>query len=213
MLTGSSATPLSHVDSKWIELQPATFWQRLAGGIIDFALTAIFISALGMLCSTSKHAAVILVVPLALSGFLYSSIGHALYGRTVGKYLVKILVVRLDGSPIGWNEALRRSFVHGVFEVAWMIGLLSAIVSLPVESFHGQGWFALYKSFTPLLPAYVRTTLQVSGYWDWSEFVTMLLNRKRRALHDFIGSTMVIRATQFHNIGHRNQPARTGSQL
>ena len=33
----------------------------------------------------------------------------------------------------------------------------------------------------------------LSGYWSWSEIATMLLNRQRRALHDFIGSTRVVR--------------------
>jgi hypothetical protein len=32
----------------------------------------------------------------------------------------------------------------------------------------------------------------LSGYLGWSELVIMLMNRQRRALQDFIGSTRVI---------------------
>jgi hypothetical protein len=41
----------------------------------------------------------------------------------VVKLLLKIRVVRLDGARIGWNEAVRRSSVDGLFGVVWLIGL------------------------------------------------------------------------------------------
>ena len=53
-------------------------------------LTGLVVISLGKLCATSKALADIFIVPLALFAFLYSSVGHALYGRTVGKYLLKI---------------------------------------------------------------------------------------------------------------------------
>jgi len=193
MLSDSSVPRLSESDAIIVDLRLATFGQRIAAGVVDFILAAIFIFLMGQWCSTSKNAASILVVPLALGGSLYSFIGHALYGRTVGKYILKIFVVRLNGSPIGWNESLRRSSVEGICGIVWAIGLVSAIYYLPSDSFHGQGWSALYKLLTPHFPQYVRTMLQAYGFWSWSEFITMLFNRRRRAIHDFIGSTMVIK--------------------
>jgi uncharacterized RDD family membrane protein YckC len=192
MLSDSSVPRSPEAGTNIIDIRPATFGQRIVAGIIDFILTAVFIFVIGKWCSTSKHVASILVVPLALGGSLYSFIGHALYGRTVGKYILKIFVVRLDGSHIGWNESLRRSSVEGLCGIVWAIGLVSAIFYLPGDSFRGQGWSALYKLLMPQFPQYVRTMLQVYGFWSWSEFITMLFNRRRRAIHDFIGSTMVI---------------------
>jgi uncharacterized RDD family membrane protein YckC len=189
----SSAVTLSDVSSASVRLAPAAFWQRTAAGLVDFLLMGLVVFSLGKLCSTSKPIAAVFVVPLALSGFVYSSVGHALHGRTVGKYFLKIRVVRLDGTPIGWEEALRRSSVDGMFGVIWLTGLMAAMSQLPADTFQGQGWSALYKSLAPLFPRYVRTTLRLSGFWGWSELATMLLNRQRRALHDFIGSTRVIR--------------------
>jgi uncharacterized RDD family membrane protein YckC len=174
-------------------LNPATFWQRLGAGLIDFLLTAAVVFSLGKICSNSKAVAEILTVPLAMASFLYTSIAHALYGRTVGKYILKIRVVRLNGSPIGWNESLRRSSVDGIFDALWAVGLVLAIVDLPSEAFRGQGWGSLYKLCLPLFPGYVSLSLQLSGYWYWGEFVTMLFNRRHRAVHDFLGSTMVIK--------------------
>jgi uncharacterized RDD family membrane protein YckC len=115
----------------------------------------------------------------------------------VGKYLLKIRVVRLDGTRIGWNEAVRRGSVDGLFGVVWLIGLVAAMSQLPADTdtdtFRGQGWSTLYKSLAPLIPPYLSSIMVLSGYWGWSEIATMLLNRQRRALHDFIGSTRVVR--------------------
>jgi uncharacterized RDD family membrane protein YckC len=45
--------------------------------------------------------------------------------------------------------------------------------------------------------------LVLSGYWGWSEIATMLLNRQRRALHDFIGSTRVVRVDDLDAVSGR----------
>jgi uncharacterized RDD family membrane protein YckC len=189
----SFAVPLSGTELPTVPLVSATFWQRLAAAVIDFVLTGLVVISLGKLCATSKALADVFIVPLALFAFLYSSVGHALYGRTVGKYLLKIRVVRLDGTRIGWNEAVRRGSVDGLFGVVWLIGLVAAMSQLPADTFRGQGWSTLYKSLAPLIPPYVSSIIVLSGYWGWSEIATMLLNRQRRALHDFIGSTRVVR--------------------
>ena len=113
---------------------------------------------------------------------------------TVGKWVMRIKVVRLAGTPIGWNESLRRSAIDGAFQIAWAAGLLSALSSLPEGEFLGHGWLELHDKLQPLLPAYVATVLLASAIWSWSEMLTMLFNRNRRALHDFIASTIVVRS-------------------
>jgi uncharacterized RDD family membrane protein YckC len=190
------STAISGASRHIAELTPATFGQRITAGIIDFFLVAAYIFGIGKLCSLSKVSAELLIVPLALGGFLYSLIGHALYGKTIGKFLLKISVVRLDGSSIGWNESLRRSSVEGIFGVVWAAALVSAVSYLPNELFMGQGWSAIYKLLMPHFHRYIRSILQVYGIWPWSEFITMFLNKRRRAIHDFIGSTMVIHRSQ-----------------
>jgi uncharacterized RDD family membrane protein YckC len=122
----SSAVTLSGAEVPIVLLVPATFWQRLAAALIDFVLTGLVVVSLGKLCATSKPLADVFLVPLTLFAFVYYSVGHALYGRTVGKHLLKIRVVRLDGTRIGWNEAVRRSSIDGLFGVVWLIGLEAA---------------------------------------------------------------------------------------
>jgi uncharacterized RDD family membrane protein YckC len=187
------AVPFPNSDSAHTVLIPATFMQRLTAGLIDFALTAAVILALGRICSNSQALAKWIVIPLALWSFAYPAVAHAFYGCTVGKFVLKVRVVRLDGRPIGWGESLRRSSIDGLAGAIWLAGLMIGILHLPASAFHDQGWAALYKSIAPLFPTSVRTIVEYWGLWGWSEFVTMLTTRDRRAIHDFIGSTRVIR--------------------
>lgn len=172
---------------------PATFFRRLGAALIDFFVVATYIYVVGWLCSVSKPLAQLLIFPLGLGAFAYPLIAHARYGRTLGKWAMGIKVVQLSGSPIGWNESLRRSAVDGAFQVAWALGLFTALSPLTAESFSSQGWFRFHDSLQPWLPGYVPTILIASAVWSWSEMFTMLFNSRRRAIHDFIASTIVVR--------------------
>ena len=43
-----------------------------------------------------------------------------------------------------------------------------------------------------LAPPWYGTVEVFEQAWVWSEFIVMLTNRKRRALHDFIAGTVVV---------------------
>ena len=103
----------------------------------------------------------------------YSILLHARYGQTVGKRVCRIRIVdHLTGTQISLNQALLR-------DSGLLIGLFYAVAVLKGEDFdpnHLTGTAAL-----------------VAGIWFMLEIITMLLNEKRRALHDLIASTVVIR--------------------
>jgi uncharacterized RDD family membrane protein YckC len=119
---------------------------------------------------------------------VYAVILHKRYGQTVGKMVTKVRVVdyRTEGA-ISWKQAFLRDglptlflllpLYHDIYRV--MLGVPYALVS--TEGFEA-GMNASYW-IMQMLP----------GLWLLAELVTMLTNEKRRALHDFIGGTVVIR--------------------
>jgi uncharacterized RDD family membrane protein YckC len=48
----------------------------------------------------------------------------------------------------------------------------------------------MLESIAPSWYQVVKITTQI---WVWSEFLTMLFNQKRRAIHDFMAGTVVIK--------------------
>jgi uncharacterized RDD family membrane protein YckC len=104
----------------------------------------------------------------------------------------RIGVVRVSGAPIGWREALLRASVETVFGTIASLSDLVARIQLP-EADWTQGWREKFKLIQTLEPSWGDWAGYALGVWIWSEVVTMLFNRKRRALHDFIAGTVVVR--------------------
>jgi uncharacterized RDD family membrane protein YckC len=44
------------------------------------------------------------------------------------------------------------------------------------------------------VPAWFTPVNVLMNIWIWSEFLVMMTNKRRRALHDFMAGTVVVRA-------------------
>ena len=89
----------------------ATFWPRFAAIWIDFFVLLPFglLNLWGQ--SVSKPVAMALVLPTAAFFSAYHIYCHGKFGQTIGKRVMGIRVVRLNGESIGWREAWMRSLV------------------------------------------------------------------------------------------------------
>ena len=158
--------------------------------IIDIS---IFMPVTILHLSLLKHSprlAAITVVMLPLVWHAYTVGLHWKFGQTVGKMATQIKVIRLDGSSIGLREALLRDSVA--------IGI--ALIRLPFLLFVFLGWeWSSWSTMSPELRGQLlRERNPVEPWcdyaqhtWFWSELIVLLLNEKRRALHDFIAGTVV----------------------
>ena len=103
----------------------------------------------------------------------YSILLHAHYGQTVGKWVCKIKIVdHLTATQISLNQAFLR-------DSGLLVGLLYAASVLKGEEFDPN--------------QLTGTAALVAGTWFILEIISMLLNKKRRALHDLLAGTVVIR--------------------
>ena len=174
----------------------ASFWRRLLAGFVDVVLALLFSVVVGWLGTLSKASALIFLPIMWAVFLLYQASFHALFGATIGKLLSRIRVSRLDGSAIGLKESLRRSSVDILATTHWLYMVVPATLSLPPESFHGQGWGNLFHGLKPTLSPSFEVAEVVMFLWLVAEFVTMLFNRKRRAVHDFLAGTIVVRSVR-----------------
>ena len=121
----------------------------------------------------------------------YPIVFHAHWGRTAGKMLAGIKVRRLDGRTIGYREAVLRSAVDLAFTVASFTAL-----SVTVAQWTEPEWSSLPNIEKMALigsrdPA-AGLVAVLAEVWMWSELVVLLLNEKRRAIHDYIAGTVVV---------------------
>lgn len=106
---------------------------------------------------------------------LYSILFHTLFGQTIGKKLVGIKVVNFkDESKISYKQAI----IRDLFPLLVMSYLF--FVGYPNKT----------DVFDINLPLVVTS---VYFLWYVVEVITMLFNKKRRALHDYLAGTISIR--------------------
>jgi len=107
-------------------LRRAGFWWRAAAYIVDGIILSIIIFILispffavsmwaNTIDQTSWIIALIILVNLAIGAiilgviFCYTVISEGRWGQTPGKYILGLKVVKVDGMPIGYKEALLRN--------------------------------------------------------------------------------------------------------
>lgn len=170
----------------------STFWPRFWTGSVDsFVLWPLgFVISLLLTYGLSPVAAPFLVVFEQLIFLLYVVVMHGHYGQTVGKMACKVRVIdnRTGGKITFWQAWLRESIPVGlnlVFLVHELTYSISGKAGSPLRTDAGE------LSPTPL---FWLCTL-IPPLWFLAEIVTMLTNSRRRALHDFIAGTIVVRTS------------------
>ncbi|ALT79098.1 RDD family protein [Paucibacter sp. KCTC 42545] len=170
----------------------ASFWQRFLAGIIDFLIFLPIIFLQNWLEADSKLAGFVLALATAFAFFAYSLCCHAKYGKTLGKHMVGIRVVTVSGQPLGWRRATLRVSVDGVLSILQAIATIWAIAHIPDALYYGVGWQDRIKNLTAYELASLSWVGTATQIWYWSELVVMLLDDKRRALHDYLAGSVVI---------------------
>ena len=133
---------------------------------------------------------------VTLLGFLFYRFYHigcvALWGQTPGKMAAKIKVVKVDGTPATWKNALLRNSVETFLTAVVLFLELKAVSMVSGAQFAAAEWakrLALIDSFVPEIAVYIAWATQA---FVLTEFVVLFLNKKKRAIHDFIAGTVVI---------------------
>src|SRR3954466_5805459 len=125
----------------------------------------------------------ILITWRILSAFLpifYSIILHYKYGQTIGKWVVEVKVLHISESrTLTLRESILRDIVYLSVEV-----IALGYFFFPYQQRHDSTDFVQNFGSFSQTPRF---------FWNVLELITMLTNSKRRAIHDFIAKSVVIR--------------------
>ncbi len=125
---------------------------------------------------------------------LYQAYFHYKFGANLVKMALKMKVVNdADHSRIDFNTTLKRISVEAVLRGALAILLVETFLSLkntPAFSNVAELTKAIQASPYPMQTGKLIT---LNGGWDYLSFMICLFSHKRKALHDFIAGTVVIR--------------------
>ena len=171
----------------------AGFWVRSGALLVDGLISLPLIFLYYYLFRFSWNSAVIIQIPYLFLWAAYNIYFLGRWGQTIGKMATHVKVTRLDGSPIGYKQAFLRHVVDLALEIIGKISFLIALFSVSRANFEISGWEArntLLRDASPYWGFWAEHALAI---WTLSEMIVLLLNKKKRALHDFIAGTVVIR--------------------
>lgn len=104
-----------------VPLIPASFWRRAAARILDFLFfVVLFAPVAWFLFRTTPFVVVVLVVAGLLAGSaLYPLLAEYYFGKTIGKHMMKLRVVRESGARISFGQSIVRQLPIAL-EVFWI---------------------------------------------------------------------------------------------
>lgn len=160
-----------------------TAWLRFCAGIVD---TVVFLPVVFLLHFLGQriHSPALLVT-LWLVEFAcvaaYSVLLHGYFGQTLGKMLLKVKVLDVSESPLSMRQALIRYS-------PWM---LISLIQFPwIVAFAMKGGNILHwNADLPMPPVVTYLVLA----WAVPDAIALLLSSKRRALHDLLAGSVVVR--------------------
>ncbi len=162
-----------------------TFWPRFWAGFVD-GLVFLPVSLFNNYLSTPARGPTILISWAIVSYsayWLYSVLLHARYGQTVGKRAMHVKVMDVSEGRI---PSLKQAFLRDVAYIAINTASLVYFIYLVVAHKYVNGTEQING-----LPGMILTF--ASFGWFLLEVITMLTNSKRRAIHDLIAQTVVVK--------------------
>lgn len=173
------------------EMRYAGFWTRFVAGLVDFVVTSPLFLLLYWLDRVSYTGVVIgtLIGPVFMMAYNVGLV--AVYGGTVGKLMRGLRIRQVNGERATWSNAWRRSAVDLTISFSAVILTLIALSRIASDVYLAATWDSRPEIVERAVPA-LRWLYWAAAIWMLSEFVTLLSNKKRRALHDFIGGTVVV---------------------
>ena len=169
------------------------FWRRFAALFLDglafSPLAALFIWADGR----TRFSQLYFLLPNIMLSLFYSVYLVQRFGGTPGKLIMDLRITKLDGSRVGFREAALRCLPSFVFAECLAFGSIYASLHMTDIENQGLSFMARAARRTELAPQWSRACDFTNNIWTWSEFVVLLTNKKKRALHDFLAGTVVVR--------------------
>ena len=176
-------------------LQYGGFWIRFAAFWLD-ALIVLPVTGLAFWGAQQYRLYPIYsFIPDMLFGFFYSVYLVRRFGGTPGKLIMRLRIRKVTGERVGYREAFLRCAPEFVLGVLVAIALLPSLFQLTDAEYHALSFIERSQRLIHLAPGWYRPLQILLQIWIWSEFIVMLTNEKRRALHDFIAGTVVVRVS------------------
>lgn len=168
------------------------FWRRVGALILD----ALILAPLGLLyfglALWSPRASMYFGLPSDVVGLVYYVYLVKRFGGTPGKRLLGMRILMADGSPITTKAAFLRYAPLLAFSILSSIAGMIGAANLDPDV-KANGFLEQMQMLGAAQPPWAMVITWASYAFWIATAITMLCNYRRRAIHDFIAGTAVVR--------------------
>jgi len=170
----------------------AGFLKRFGAYFLDNLFKGPWLFLIIYINNASRLNEVLTFIPSLIFFFFYNIYCVKRWGGTPGKLSSKIKIVKVNGDSVGWREAILRHIVDITLFLVIKIALIIVLFKMNDNQFNAMtyperlGWIVMN------MPVWYLPLTRAISYWAWSEFIVLLFNKKKRAIHDYIAGTVVI---------------------
>ena len=174
------------------EFEYVGFWKRVSATFIDgLCLAPVGYLCLDFLYWSIEHKAFAMQIAYSIVFFYFWSIFLVTrFGGTPGKLLLGIRVVDKDGNNLSRFSALKRITFAIIVQIPHLIALKVTMDQFP--GFNGEPSFLkmgeamlTHGGEWPVIAKYI-------GFIFYIDVLAVVLNKKKRALHDFLAESFVV---------------------
>lgn len=169
------------------------FWRRFGALWLDVLITLPVTIGVHVFDNMGRLNYLYSLLPVYIFYFFYNVYSIKRWGGSPGKLISGLVIIRKDGMKAGWKEAILRNIVGYVIAVFSVVCYVSALFHMSDSDFSSFSYGERANHLMALMPAWHAYVNWANQIWIWSEFVVLLTNARRRALHDFIAGTVVIK--------------------
>jgi len=183
-------------------MKATSFWDRVWAYLLDalilfpLGILSIFATVVSVKLGVSLHA---LLTPVS---FIYAFYFISLRGQTIGKRVLGIKVVRLDGGDVGRREAVLRGLVDLFFATA--LGISSFVASMTALSLQADQSEVTFVQAVQILNAgqgegmgQILSVLSI--VYAVAQLIYFFASPERRFIHDFVAGTRVVKLQSSSN--------------
>ncbi len=171
----------------------AGFWRRFGAYFVDFLALTPLIAITIYGTNLTRWFQALWLIPGALIGIWFSVHLVVRYGGTPGKLAMGTRIVMDDGSPITRKAAFVRYSVLFGLSMLTSAALAYSALQIPEDHYMSLGFVQKSMLMTAAAPPWYKGVNLAMNVWVWSEFITILFNKRKKALHYYLAGTVVIR--------------------
>lgn len=178
----------------------AGFWVRVAAKLLDFIIMLPIIGLVLYVSSISKSANLYIMIPNLLFGLAFEVLLVKIYGGTPGKLIMGLKIIQKNSDNIDWKASVYRYSVEFIIAIFGIYVMFLTLNLIDDSTYTSLGFLKRNQLMSTINPIPMKIQSWTSFAWTAIGAIVLISNSRKRATHDFIAGTVVIKSIYLNKI-------------